>query len=209
MGPRTDAWVRGPVTSRISPPRGDSGPPPTAGTAGVRPVPPQPQTPDCSGRRKAAEGAGTAVAPGAVSAVSWVGAHGGAGATTFAAALGGQDVGHGWPRPAEGHPGRMVLLARTHATGLRAASRALDALRAGRLPAGVELVALVLVADAPGRLPLELARRVRVLRSAAPIVSIPWIPQWRVGAAAPRAPKAVADLRELIGSVRSLPEGAR
>ncbi|MEU8952264.1 DUF6668 family protein [Streptomyces sp. NPDC048489] len=131
--------------------------------------------------------------------ISWVNTHGGAGATTFAAALGGMDVGHGWPDVSRGHPLQMLLLARTHSTGLRAASQTLEILRAGRHPAGVELLALVLVADAPGRLPLELGRRVRILRSAVPTVLIPWIPEWRVGATAAKAPKAVGHLMELLG----------
>lgn len=187
MGAQTGVWVRGPVAPQVSSARGDSGLSSMGGTASVRPV--LQRSRSLSAAREVA---------GSEAAVSWVGAHGGAGATTFAAALGGQDVGHGWPRLAEGHPGRMILLARTHATGLRAASHALDALREGRHPNGIELVALVLVADVPGRLPLKLARRVRVLHSAVPTISIPWIPEWRVGAAAPRAPQGVADLRDLI-----------
>ncbi|TQJ46543.1 hypothetical protein FBY34_5939 [Streptomyces sp. SLBN-115] len=130
--------------------------------------------------------------------ISWVGAHGGAGATTFAAALGGTDVGHAWPEVDQGDPGDILLLARTHLAGLQAASKALDSLRMGRHPAGVRLVALVLVADAPGRLPPELWRRVRVLRAAVRTFSVPWIPQWRVGKPAPKAPRSVVDLAALV-----------
>ncbi|WP_314221014.1 DUF6668 family protein [Streptomyces zaehneri] len=130
--------------------------------------------------------------------ISWVGAHGGAGATTFAAALGGTDIGHAWPEVAQGEPGDILLLARTHLAGLQAASKALDSLRTGRHPAGVRLVALVLVADAPGRLPPELWRRVRVLRAAVRTFSVPWIAQWRVGRPAPKAPRSVVELAALI-----------
>ncbi|MFD5065015.1 DUF6668 family protein [Streptomyces sp. NPDC058394] len=130
--------------------------------------------------------------------ISWVGAHGGAGATTFAEALGGKDIGHAWPEVAEGDPGDILLLARTHLAGLQAASKALDSLRRGRHPHGIRLVALVLVADAPGRLPSELWRRVRVLRAAVRTFSVPWIPQWRVGKPAPKAPRSVVELAALI-----------
>ncbi|MEU6602916.1 DUF6668 family protein [Streptomyces flaveolus] len=132
--------------------------------------------------------------------VSWVNAHGGAGATTFAAALGGTDAGGRWPDARRGQPGRIFLLARTHAAGLRAASRAMNALHTGKHPPGIELLSLVLVADAPGRLPLELSRRVRVLRSATPIITIPWIPAWRLGEPATKAPREIAKLVTLIRS---------
>ncbi|QXE35430.1 hypothetical protein KQY30_15320 [Streptomyces sp. GMY02] len=140
--------------------------------------------------------------------VSWVGAHGGAGATTFAGALGGTDVGHAWPDVAQGDPGDMLLLARTHLAGLQAASKALDSLRTGRHPAGVRLVALVLVADAPGRLPTELWRRVRVLRAAVRTFSVPWIAQWRVGRPAPKAPRSVVELAALIPPRSGAPDRA-
>ncbi|MFJ2257215.1 DUF6668 family protein [Streptomyces sp. NPDC087844] len=134
------------------------------------------------------------------SGISWVGAHGGAGATTFAGALGGTDIGHAWPVVAEGEPGDVLLLARTHLAGLQAASKALDSLRTGRHPAGIRLVALVLVADAPGRIPPELWRRVRVLRAAVRTFSVPWIPQWRVGKSAPKAPRSIVELAAFIST---------
>ncbi|TRO56038.1 hypothetical protein E4K73_48305 [Streptomyces sp. IB201691-2A2] len=130
--------------------------------------------------------------------VSWVNSHGGAGATTMAAVLGGLDAGRRWPDLSRGEPGRIVLLARTHAAGLRAASRALDRLRSGKHPAGVELLALALVTDAPGRLPMQLFRRVRVLRSAVPTVTIPWNSAWRVGDLTGRMPRQIEDLNALI-----------
>ncbi|MGW6015959.1 DUF6668 family protein [Streptomyces sp. NPDC055210] len=132
------------------------------------------------------------------SAVSWVNAHGGAGATTFAAALGGVDLGQSWPNFALGNPGRFFLLARTHAAGLQAASRRMEALRSQNHPPGIELIAVVLVADAPGRLPSELSRRVKVLRSAAPSFIVPWIPAWRIGQPAERAPRPIIEIASII-----------
>ncbi|WP_185932810.1 DUF6668 family protein [Streptomyces sp. WAC 01325] len=131
---------------------------------------------------------------------SWVSAHGGAGATTLAEVLGGSDVGARWPDPAEREPSRIVLVARTHATGLKAASRAMDFLRSGRHPPGLELTALVLVADAPGRLPIALSRRVRVLSSAGPTFRVPWIPAWRVGERSDKALSSLADLATFLRS---------
>jgi len=130
--------------------------------------------------------------------VGWVAAHGGAGTTTLAIVFGGTDLGCRWPDPAASEPGRVLLVARTHAAGLRAAARALNALREGRHPAGMELVSLVLVADTPGRLPLALARRIRVLRSVTPVRRVPWIAAWRLGKQAKELPKAMSQLGALV-----------
>ncbi|MEU4172837.1 DUF6668 family protein [Streptomyces sp. NPDC026665] len=127
-------------------------------------------------------------------------AHGGAGATTLAGVLGGTDVGTRWPDAAEQHPSRILLAARTHAAGLKAASRAMDFLRSGRHPPGIELVALVLVADAPGRLPTALSRRVRVLSSVATTFLVPWVHAWRVGEPAEKVPNTLADLAAFLRS---------
>lgn len=130
----------------------------------------------------------------------WVAAHGGAGATTLAAILGGTDVGCRWPDPAEREPARVLLVARTHAAGLRAASRALNAMREGRHPPGMQLLTLVLVADAPGPLPLALTSRVRVLRSVAPVCRIPWVAQWRSGKRPKALPRQFFRLAEQLGT---------
>ncbi|MFJ2818036.1 DUF6668 family protein [Streptomyces sp. NPDC087294] len=129
--------------------------------------------------------------------VSWVNAHGGAGASTLARELGGADLGRRWPDPARGEPGRVLLVARTHHAGMRAAGRALDALRKENHPQGISLVALVLVADAPGRLPMKLGRRIRVLRSAARVHRLPWVPAWRSGKSVPNPPRAIRSLADL------------
>ena len=130
--------------------------------------------------------------------ICWVGAHGGAGATTLAAVTGGLDVGCRWPDPARFEPARVILVARTHAGGIRAASRALDAMREGRHPAGMTLVGVVLVADAPGFLPRPLVRRIRVLRAAAQVWRVPWMPQWRLGKPTDRLPSQVSRLATMV-----------
>ncbi|MEV8419542.1 hypothetical protein [Streptomyces niveus] len=131
--------------------------------------------------------------------IAWVNAHGGGGASTLAHALGGADLGTRWPEPADGEPGDMLLVARTHAGGLRAASQALNALRMGDHPDGLRLVAVVLVADAPGRLPRQLGQRVRVLRSAAEVHRVPWVPAWRLGDEVDPLPRDVRALAALTG----------
>jgi hypothetical protein len=82
---------------------------------------------------------------------SLVGTHGGAGVTTLATVYGGHDCGRDWPGP--GAPQSVLLVARTHALGLASVLRTLEAFRRGAVPRGLDLDAVVLVADAPGRLP--------------------------------------------------------
>jgi hypothetical protein len=131
--------------------------------------------------------------------IGWVGAHGGAGTSTLTLVLGGSDLGCRWPDPRRSEPGRIFLVARTNASGLRAASRALNALREGRHPQGMELVGIVLIADAPGRLPMALSRRIRVLRSVAPVHRIPWVPEFRLGKQTRNLPKPLANLGAKLG----------
>jgi hypothetical protein len=73
-----------------------------------------------------------------------------------------------------------VLLARTSATGLLAARAALRQWAAGDAP--VELAGLVLLADAPGRLPGPLRDLAALVAGGAPRCwSIPWVEAWRLG----------------------------
>ncbi|WP_406166542.1 hypothetical protein [Streptomyces sp. NBC_00996] len=132
--------------------------------------------------------------------VGWVKAHGGAGVTSLVETLGGVDVGARWPEPARGEPRRIVLVGRTSARGLRSVSQALGALEEGNAPQGLDLLGVVLVADAPGRLPLSLLRRIRVLRSVARVHRVPWIPAWRTGGRPKSTPRQLATLAKLVGS---------
>ncbi|MFD8734581.1 DUF6668 family protein [Streptomyces sp. NPDC059618] len=132
--------------------------------------------------------------------IGWVKAHGGSGATSLAEVFGGVEVGARWPDPARGEPRRVVLVGRTSARGLRSVSQALGALKDGDAPQGLELLAVVLVADAPGRLPLTLLRRIRVLRSVARVHRVPWIPAWRTGGSPKSVPRQLATLAGLVGA---------
>ena len=116
----------------------------------------------------------------------WVlGTHGGAGETRLAAVLpGARAAGHAWPE-AEGAglgPGRVLLVARTDAHGLRAAQRAAAAWASGTCPA-VDLVGLVLIADAPGRLPRRLQQTADLVAGGVPRTwHLGWHEPWRTAA---------------------------
>jgi hypothetical protein len=132
--------------------------------------------------------------------IGWIGAHGGAGATTLARLLGGTDIGCRWPDARLAEPARVMLVGRTHLDGLRAVSRALYAMHQGRHPAGMRLVGVVLVADAPGRLPAPLVARIRLLRSVAPVYRVPWVPAYRLGETPKRQPRQLARLAAVVNA---------
>ncbi|WP_051722667.1 hypothetical protein [Streptomyces albus] len=143
----------------------------------------------------AAAAAETAATP---TAFAWVNAHGGAGASTLSAVLGGADCGNRWPDPAAGEPVTVLLVARTHATGLQALSQALDTFRREKQQLGLTVAAAVLVADAPGRTPRQLAQRIKVIGSVIEVHRVPWIPQWRTGNLDAPLPREVAALARLV-----------
>ncbi|MEU6478970.1 DUF6668 family protein [Streptomyces sp. NPDC047017] len=135
--------------------------------------------------------------PSAHRRLAWVAAHGGAGATTLATVFGGFDPDGDWPRPDRGEPDGVLLVARTHAAGLQAVSRTLDAFRRGEQPRGLELVAVVLVADAPGRLPRPLQQRIKVIGSVVRVHRVPWVPAWRTGDFTAPPPREASGLAAL------------
>lgn len=118
--------------------------------------------------------------------ISVVGTHGGAGTSTVAHLLNATDSGTLCPDPDEiGFPARVILTARTNAAGLMAASRALAGYSATAHPEGPYLVGFVLTADAPGRLPKPLRRRITVLSSATMVFRLPWVREWRLSEVIP------------------------
>ncbi|MET7681295.1 DUF6668 family protein [Streptomyces sp. NPDC005423] len=163
-----EIWLRGPVGADV----GTGAPARTPGVPGGSPV---------TARR-----------------FSWVGTHGGSGATTLAAVYGGHDCGRGWPGPED--PASVLLVARTHAAGLDAVSRALELFRRREVPAGLDLDAVVLVADAPGRLPRPLAAYVRAVESVIDVYRVPWVPAWRLGVRAGGPPRETEPLARLTGA---------
>ncbi|WP_206477538.1 DUF6668 family protein [Microbacterium sp. KRD172] len=119
---------------------------------------------------------------GASAALWWVGAHGGSGESTLAALMPGtQAAGHAWPRTPSQTPARTVLVARGDARGLRAAQDAMRQWAAGLVPS-VEVLGLVVMADAPGRVPRSLRDLLQVVSGGVPRTwSVPWVEAWRVG----------------------------
>lgn len=109
----------------------------------------------------------------------WViGAHGGAGETTVAELLGGTATQRRWPRVEP--PAPVLLVARTHARGLRAAQLAMRAWAAGQTPPA-ELIGLLLVADAPRRAPKPLAQLASTLAGGVPRCwHLGWVPELRI-----------------------------
>jgi hypothetical protein len=131
-----------------------------------------------------------------------VGAHGGAGESTIAGLIeGAMPADHGWPQVPGEALARVALVARTHASGLAAAQRALTQWAAGQVP-GIELIGLVLVQDCPGRLPKELRQLAAVVAGGAPQVwHVPWVEDVRRGVAEVSWPKSVRSMtNELLPS---------
>ncbi|MDN5654940.1 MAG: hypothetical protein L0G46_07635 [Kocuria sp.] len=85
-----------------------------------------------------------------------VGTHGGAGGSTLKELLGGalaDDAGRFWPQPhpwvPESSSGRVLLVARTHRTGLLSLREALSAWHAGAYASGLPLMGACIIDDAP------------------------------------------------------------
>lgn len=171
---------------------------PASGGAGAQPAGvDRPAPADClPARRLEARDAGVAV--------WWLGVHGGAGESTLEELFSGsRAAGHAWPLGGtDADRPRVVLVARTNARGLRCTQNAIRDYAGAGL--AVRLVGLVLIADAPGRLP-------RALRDLAALTAggvarvwwLPWVEAWRAGQApAPaNSPRAV---RGLLGDLRAI-----
>lgn len=114
----------------------------------------------------------------------WVGTHGGAGESTLAALIPGtKPSGHTWPIPEHASTAnRVVLVARTNYAGLVSAQRAATEWASGSLGDTVTLHGLVLVADAPGRLPKPLRDLAQIIGGGVPrLWRLPFIETWRTG----------------------------
>ena len=133
-----------------------------------------------------------------------VGAHGGSGESTLAALVDGWAAsGHCWPELPNGVAASCVVVARTNVRGLLAARTALTQWAAAGAGSSVRLVGLVLVADAPGKLPSPLRDLATVVGGGAPRVwEVPWVEGWRLGdTPTERVPRSVS---KLVSQLRSL-----
>lgn len=142
----------------------------------------------------------------AVDGVALLGAHGGAGVTSLLRAgldRVAVDAGRCWPQA-----GLVLLVARTSTSGLEWA-RDLARQHASGLAGDVELLGLVLIPDAPGRL----AARTTGLRD---LVSgafartwhLPWLEEWRLAATTEPLP-AHPDVQHLVAELARTPQLSR
>lgn len=97
---------------------------------------------------------------------------------------------------------RVALVARTNWVGLTAAQRAATEWASGSLGDGIELAGLVLIADAPGRLPKPLRELQDLIAGGVPqLWSLPWVESWRLGPIDPTTAPA-RPFRELLADLR-------
>lgn len=138
-------------------------------------------------------------------AVWWVGAHGGAGESTLAALTPGWSAasGHAFPRHTDGTTSQVVIVARSNAAGLRAAQNALRQWGAGLTPSHV--LGLIVIADAPGRIPRILRDRAAIIGGGGPRTwHVPWIDAWRFED--PTSVPVPRDLQRIFDELRALPD---
>ena len=137
-------------------------------------------------------------------AVWWLGVHGGAGESVLSHLLqGSRSAGHAWPIINDSSRANVVLVARSNADGLQAAQRAATEWASGSLPT-INLLGLVIVADAPGKLPKPLRDLAQVVSGGVPNVwQVPWVEAWRLGepVSFDSSPK---DVRALSAAVSAL-----
>ena len=141
----------------------------------------------------------------------WAGCHGGAGVTTLVGATGcGRDSLRRWPVLSSGASSKVVLVARTHEAGLRAAQAAARQWASGMLPHHVELIGLVLTPDAPGKLPRPLHDLARLVSGGLPRTwEIGWHEELRFGPPASLSDGPAAEYRQLAASLTSIITGGR
>ncbi|MDA2812500.1 hypothetical protein O4J56_17790 [Nocardiopsis sp. RSe5-2] len=132
--------------------------------------------------------------------VWWLGVHGGAGESTLARLGGGAEAGGAWPVTTSGRA-PVVLVARTHYSGLTAARAAATEWASGQVP--VTLLGLALVADAPGRRPKALRDLEKLVAGAVPRTwQVPWVEAWRLSE--PHSQDMPGALRRMFGQVTAL-----
>lgn len=114
--------------------------------------------------------------------ISLVGAHGGAGTTTLSLLTGLEDAGHSWPATFPAQANGVLVVCRSNVWGLEAARTAAQSVYGGRV-AGVDLLGLVVMSDAPGRrLPKEITSLITHVAGAFPQMwRIPWMDGLRFG----------------------------
>lgn len=118
--------------------------------------------------------------PGSIETFTWVATHGGAGATSLAVGSGhGLDLSGEWPDPSLGWPTATVLVCRSNAAGLDSMGRMLQEWVSRSVPQ-VDVVAVVIVPDAPTKPSKRIRSRIQELRSIVSVViNMQWVEDWR------------------------------
>jgi hypothetical protein len=112
-------------------------------------------------------------------------------------------AGHGWPLAPGIKASRAVVVARSNTRGLRAEQLAATQWASGLVP-HVQVVGLVVVADAPGRLPRPLREFAQLVAGGFPRTwTVPWIEAWRLGEP-PDLSTAPRDVRRLVDDLSAL-----
>lgn len=132
-----------------------------------------------------------------------LGAHGGAGESALARLLpGAHATAHRWPS-GQTAPSRVLVVARSNTHGLRSAQAAAQQWAAGLVP-NVDLLGLVVMSDAPGKLPRPLRDQMQLVSGGfARSWHVPWIESWRIPGSDPsviprEARRVVDELSALI-----------
>ncbi|MBB2959568.1 DUF6668 family protein [Pseudoclavibacter helvolus] len=138
-----------------------------------------------------------------------VGAHGGAGESSLAAlSPNWVAAGHAWPHvTTSNNRSRVVIVARSNMQGLLDAQRAATQWGSGLVPF-VDVVGLVIVADAPGKLPRPLRDFAAIVGGGVPRVwNVPWSDALRLGEL-PDPTTAHKDVRAFVTDLTAILTGA-
>ena len=125
----------------------------------------------------------------------------------------GVNAGRAWPNPALEPTNLAVVVCQTTMRGLAWARDLATQYLAGCVPAGLQLLGVVTVADAPGRLPAPLAGARHLLTGVyAHVWPAPYVPEYRLLTRLPAEPcppthPAVADVLAAIRSAATSGKG--
>lgn len=109
---------------------------------------------------------------------------------------------HAWPVLPDGGPAACAVVARTSVAGLLAARTALTQWASSSAGPSAQCVALVLLADAPGKLPPAIVDLITHVSGAAPrVLRVGWVEEWRLGDLDARPSRQV---RQLIRHLNEL-----
>ena len=138
-----------------------------------------------------------------------LGVHGGSGARCLSAVLPAtRYAGRIWPTSTSSPREPVVLVCRGNHRGLTAVQDYARAYRDQRLAERLQLLGVIVSADAPGRTPTPLRRLERLLSGAVPILGhAPWEPTWRLGppVATDEPPSWLAKLTQSLSAAAGVP----